>query len=329
MIGRAILAAWAASSIAGCAPRIDVGASCERPSDCPAPLSCLLGRCRNACETDRDCPASGSCVPAGSGLGACTYDVENTCTAAVCEAPLSCIEGRCRASCVSDVDCLASQRCDGAVCRSADALDGGAPDSGADVGHDAAADAGPSDAPPSSVVPARLCPGSCELDEICAADYPPTVCHTPCSAHADCEAPSACDHYADGSADGGRVLGCSLVCRPGTSEGCPPGTSCRMGFLVPLPELPGGPDAITFCSASRSMGAEGCACADTDSSMECAHGLSCEMPAAGRMCLRICAVGSECGGGVFCEATPRSVVIDGVQYGVCPRTDLAAPLTCD
>jgi hypothetical protein len=36
------------------------------------------------------------------------------------------------------------------------------------------------------------------------------------------------------------------------------------------------------------------------------------------MCLRICEVGEECAPGVFCASTPRSVVIDGVEFGVCP-----------
>lgn len=313
----------------GCAPRIQVGTACTRPSDCEAPLSCLLGRCRNACESDRDCPANGTCVPAGDGLGACTYDLENECTAEVCEAPLSCVEGRCRAACSDDDDCLESQRCDGATCRPAESVDGGERDAGDDGGgSDGGGDAGMLDGgpdAPTSVVPARLCPGGCVGDEVCASDHAPTVCHTPCDSHDDCAAPSACDYY---TVAGERVYGCSVVCRPGTAEGCPPGSACRQGFFAG-DGIPDGPLAITFCSPIDATGEDGCACEDTDSSSECGLGLACEMPAVGRMCLRICAIGTECSPGVDCVPGARPVVVDAVQYGICPRPDLSAPLDCD
>jgi hypothetical protein len=45
------------------------------------------------------------------------------------------------------------------------------------------------------------------------------------------------------------------------------------------------------------------------------------------MCLRLCALGEECETGVPCEITPRSIVIAGVQYGVCPPPS-AAPTGC-
>lgn len=318
------------AALVGCAPALSVGAPCTSAVDCPAPYVCELGACRSECRTDRDCVAGTTCVGAEGG-GVCTLPSESACDR--CPAPLVCTPATgCRAACSSDDDCLATQRCSATACI--DRLDEDAPADAAapDAAIDAAApDApapvdAPSDVPPDagSVYPApELCTDDsvCETTELCSSDFDtPGVCRARCDAHSDCPG-SACD------AIGTRPeLGCASLCVPGTQDGCPVGTSCRMTGYGGA--LPGGPGAVTLCSrfVPAGRGGHGCSCENLDDSHECGAGLSCEQPDRGRQCLTICRVGDVCPTGGVCEATLRSVLRAGVEWGVCPAT--SAPIAC-
>lgn len=297
-------------ALAGCESRLSLGSRCARDGDCAEPYACLLGTCRAECLSDRDCPVGVTCAQVAPGAGACTFETENRCTGSVCPAPLVCEAGRCRASCTTDAECLPSQRCAGAICIARDE-----PDAGVSV------DAGPFSSP-------RLCAtaASCRSGEICSGDFAPSICRLACDDHADCPESSACDYYPTSDSDAGYVEGCSTVCRPGSSEGCAPGTTCRMVFRSGAVR-PAGPPSLTQCSPFRAGAVAGCPCDQLEVSTDCEEGFSCEMPPEGRMCLRICEVGDECEPGVLCAMTPRSIVVGGVQYGVCPPP-ATMPTTC-
>jgi hypothetical protein len=295
-----------AALLVACAPRLELGAPCVRPSDCPVPLTCLLGACRTECLSDRDCGPGLACVAMG-GQGACTLDRESSCSG-VCDPPLVCVEERCRGGCTSDAECLAAQTCDRGSCR--DRLDAGAPE-----------DAGSTDAGFEAPVP---CTTSCPDGQVCATDYGPRVCRVACSSHAECGPDGACDFY-PADVDGGFVYACASRCVPGTDPGCAPGTTCRATFRSGSP-IPGGPDIIPICSTFITGRGHGCACTDTDGSTDCDRGTACEPATPGRQCLTLCALPSMCADGQECQLGSRPLTVGSVVYGICPPS--GAPRSC-
>lgn len=302
----------------GCESRVSLGERCVRDDDCASSLLCRLGTCRLDCLRDSDCGAAAHCVRVASGVGACTLAVEERCTTTVCPAPLVCREDRCQAGCSIDADCLASQRCDGTVCMASAATDAGPSDSGP-------RDAGGADAGPFLVMGRCADASDCEMDQVCADDFAFEVCRHACDSHDDCPASSVCDFYP--GPGGAPIFGCSTVCRPGTAEGCPSGTTCRMAWRDST-HIVEGPENLSRCAPFDDRGLEGCACTDSTSGRQCAGGLLCAEDASGTSstCVRICTDGDECAPGVPCEIEPGALILEGVVYGTCPP--IAAPSDC-
>lgn len=61
-------------------PLVTLGRACERSGECPAPLVCRNGRCREECVEHRDCPLDARCITGSDGLGVCTL-LDDTCDA--------------------------------------------------------------------------------------------------------------------------------------------------------------------------------------------------------------------------------------------------------
>ncbi len=126
--------------LAGCQTPATSGAACARASDCAAPLTCSLGRCRPQCVQNRDCPIGSTCVVLAAG-GACTLDDDPGCgPSAPCPSELACIDRACANPCTTVAECPSDALCspgsDGrARCVRAPEGDGGASD--ADVPLDA------------------------------------------------------------------------------------------------------------------------------------------------------------------------------------------------
>lgn len=92
--------------LAGCAPQLSVGEPCALPSDCPAPLTCLLDRCRSECAANRDCDDGATCLlDEVSGARACRTVQELTCAGGDDCGPLACVRGRCTQRCTETSDC--------------------------------------------------------------------------------------------------------------------------------------------------------------------------------------------------------------------------------
>ena len=88
-----------------CAPVIQPGDPCVRDTDCPSPLVCLYGRCRDECTTYLDCDDGEACLRDGSGAGACRTPVERTCDTSADCGELACVERACVQPCVDTEDC--------------------------------------------------------------------------------------------------------------------------------------------------------------------------------------------------------------------------------
>ncbi|MCB9593739.1 MAG: hypothetical protein H6719_13480 [Sandaracinaceae bacterium] len=302
-----------------CEPHLAVGSPCVRSGECDEPLACLLGRCRAECVNPRDCSPGLRCVEATPGIGACTLPPEEDCTDS-CDGPLVCRDHQCRNTCDDMNPCLASSRCEDGTCVTppTEPLDGGTADGGA-------VDAGSRDAGP--IRPCSSDP-QCATGEVCAIEFGVSWCTPECTTHEECAAidpDSTCDRYQNPD----EYFGCTLVCAPGTPEGCPPGSMCS---VAPNGSGTGGPNALTLCrSSGPSSNGEGCPCFEVGGS-ECDAGLSCPQSGARAMtCARSCVVGSDdCGAGLTCEREPGlAVVVHGEEYGFCqtsgPPSGCSAP----
>lgn len=92
--------------LSGCAPVIQLGDACERPSDCPTGLLCLYGRCRDECTSFRDCADGETCLhDTETGAGACRTAPESTCAVSSDCGLLSCVEQVCVQECMTTEDC--------------------------------------------------------------------------------------------------------------------------------------------------------------------------------------------------------------------------------
>lgn len=101
--------------LAACADdhlRLTAGGSCELTSECAAPLTCRLSRCRNECVSSRDCAAGLSCVQDNDGLGGCLLPEESHCAlSSECPSGLVCINTKCTNPCAEDRDCVTGATC--------------------------------------------------------------------------------------------------------------------------------------------------------------------------------------------------------------------------
>ncbi|MCU0672316.1 MAG: hypothetical protein MUE69_05930 [Myxococcota bacterium] len=104
----------ATSLLHGCVTEVSkLGASCERNTQCDAPLVCRLARCRQECASARDCPIGSVCVTDTLGVGACRLPDEASCVRpSDCPTPLVCLAGACTNECASDRDCAPGGLCD-------------------------------------------------------------------------------------------------------------------------------------------------------------------------------------------------------------------------
>jgi alpha-tubulin suppressor-like RCC1 family protein len=93
-------------------PQLMLGNDCEFTTQCPAPLVCRLGHCRDECRDNRDCRLGLVCLRDENGLGACELPVQDRCVlTSDCDMPLVCVMGRCSEACLTDVDCPAGAEC--------------------------------------------------------------------------------------------------------------------------------------------------------------------------------------------------------------------------
>lgn len=88
-----------ALSVAACTPPLEP-TSCVYDSDCPAPFSCVEGRCQSECSLHEECPF-GRCVFAAPSVGRCFLDAVAQCGSGdlVCDEGLTCFAEHCYAPC--------------------------------------------------------------------------------------------------------------------------------------------------------------------------------------------------------------------------------------
>ena len=90
---------------------VNEGQSCNRPSDCVEPLTCLQGVCGYECVADRDCSFSRTCVEHAcrflSADGG-TLTATDCLRPSDCPEPLVCLFQHCAYQCVADRDCANS-----------------------------------------------------------------------------------------------------------------------------------------------------------------------------------------------------------------------------
>lgn len=175
----------AALALVGCQAGANLGVSCTRASDCRGGLVCRFGRCRSECTTNAECTAGSSCFLAGDGTGACSLDVDHTCTGGTgvqCPTGLTCVAEHCVQTCTTSADCPRDGECqpvpgatvsfcfDPRVTFDAGTGDAGSDaavqsDAGADAGMDSGADAAAGDGGPDAgfttpvPAPADVCVG--------------------------------------------------------------------------------------------------------------------------------------------------------------------------
>jgi len=138
----------------GCEAGARVGDSCLHDSDCPSPLACAIGRCREACRVSTDCPTQSRClVDPATHVHVCSLEVDS-CRTHPCPLGFVCRDDACVNACGSLVDCPDGVCVDGA-CARAPGPDAGSPlaDAGPrDAGSDATSDA--------SIPAVTTCPGA-------------------------------------------------------------------------------------------------------------------------------------------------------------------------
>ncbi len=92
----------------GGTPLVNEGQTCNRPSDCVLPLTCLQGVCGYECVEDRDCSFSRSCVAHTCHFLAAdggTLAGNECLRPSDCPLPLVCLFQHCAYQCVEDRDC--------------------------------------------------------------------------------------------------------------------------------------------------------------------------------------------------------------------------------
>lgn len=296
------LFAAAALFATGCEARLTVGAPCVRASECPAPLACLLGRCREECRDHRDCPLSTRCVFGDAGLGSCTLADDVCDLERPCADGLVCVSGDCFDPCAGEA-CPAGGVCSRGLCLRAGPLaDGG----GA-----------------TSFPPHRGCTTAtdCEPGALCTEQGGGSrACRRPCSTNAECDAADAtgaCQTSLD--PDGVAVLACSEPCDLFTDGGCLDGEACDVVGA-------NGPLAWTVAIDCRGIlgtaGRQGDACPTSFGARDqalCAPGFTCGDGAAGPTCFALCttsgAYGPPCPAGTVCA--PLGARYHGALAGAC------------
>lgn len=226
---------WLFLLVGGCTPTLSVGSACVRPTDCPAPYTCLADRCRVECVGQRDCPLGARCILRAEG-GSCALPDDPDCRRpeSPCESGLLCLSGTCVNACDAVADCPSGSVCARdevglAYCERED-VDAGAADAG---GADASFDGGQqSDAP--VCVPADCAWGEC-ADGVCndpvalALDDARTCVVRAAGTMHCCGSPNA-DSLGDGLSHAGNVTALTTVF--GVGDARSPATSGTTSCVV-------------------------------------------------------------------------------------------------
>jgi hypothetical protein len=105
--------------LVGCADaqKRHLGEECDLNSDCAAPLTCRLARCRVECFETRDCPIESGCIRDNEGFGVCLLVDETACDLdSDCLEHLVCAAGQCINECIENRDCTPGTTCDEGAC---------------------------------------------------------------------------------------------------------------------------------------------------------------------------------------------------------------------
>ncbi|MBN8610025.1 MAG: hypothetical protein J0L92_05545 [Deltaproteobacteria bacterium] len=92
----------------GCETRVSLGARCTSSAECPASLTCSVGRCRTACTSASQCGEGRRCIAAADGTRACSTAPDDSCVRVEdCGDPTFslCVNARCQTTCTSDTQC--------------------------------------------------------------------------------------------------------------------------------------------------------------------------------------------------------------------------------
>ncbi|WP_236605371.1 hypothetical protein [Sandaracinus amylolyticus] len=298
-------------SALGCDQELQLGQRCELASDCPAPLGCVLGRCREECASAVDCASGEECLRDASGVLACSV-AEDHCP---CEDGLVCDGDRCRQPC--SLSCAPGMQCAGEVCvRGSATSDAGTCASPCDPVARCGCDEGSRCGVIAGEIECYASTGTVSLEGACTSSAECAEglgCHGGrcleyCDASSDCELEDAyCgrESHAGVSALPEGVRLCTEECDPRTDEGCAEG-SCSLAFG-------GDPEISTWC---RPVGTTviGEAC---ERDQQCVAGALCTHVAAlgGRACVAFCTVGETCAGGTTCVESAR---VRDLIIGTCP-----------
>lgn len=320
----------------GCESRLAVGASCALTSDCPAPLTCLAGRCRSACRDFRDCAYPLECVGVGGDVLGCRVAEDGACRgAADCQPPLECIGGACEQPCTHSIDCAPGLVCDpdrcaqppllttAGTCDPTSALTGCPAGTRCSLGSGrfTCIEAASSLPPPDGV--GEPCTGACADGLLCAGGRCVRTCRVPTAGCSDpsctgtsCGTDRYCAPDAIGMPDGSLPpalpdgLGyCSEACDPhgdAATDGCPTGTACAVA--VPRGRF------VLWCRPLDMPALAPYADCAVDA-WDCPLGTVCEVAGADpdRLCRPFCHPGgSDCPDGRPCVTVPD---LDGI--GVC------------
>ena len=283
------VSAAVAMMVAGCAPRIELGARCTSSSDCPSTLVCDDGRCREECATQRDCILGARCVFGADGVGSCSLE-DDGCSEGSCGAGQLCLAGACFDTC--DGPCPADGICVAGACVRRDLT---------------------------TPAPART---RCGVDANCAADERCTtfmesdpVCRRTCATDDDCPDAVGVSHCVEMTETTGAstITVCSIPCEALSSDGCPVPDTCD---LMNATGLDGAYPGILECRRAGTLGhgEEG------SLPTECARRVTSNAGPPSR-CVALCARDeagtTDCPAGSTCDIDVPAVYLGERSYGGC------------
>jgi hypothetical protein len=311
-MGRCSLIALALLVMA-CEPVAASGASCARPADCTAPLTCASGRCRVQCRDHRDCPIASRCIVGNDGLGVCTIEDDRCESSSECGEDFECRSGACFDACPRGT-CPAGGVCMGGVCaREEPGVDGGT--------IDADLDGGP------IVLAAHvrcLTDAECGSNRVCARILGGAyACRDVCTTSAECGAPGTngvCGFF-DG-VDEAEVLACTVPCELFAQTGCLEGEACDVLEI----STPSGANGLGVecrpIDPAMRVQEETCASGDVGEPTLCAAGFDCDGTPPAYACQQLCTVG-----GVFGDPCPAGLTC--TAFGLPARFRDATVGSCD